>query len=100
MNIRHSLAAAALAAALLIPAHAAQAEGELLNVNTATVEQLAAVPGLNEELAKSIVQYRDDLGDLQSLDELTEVPGISKDLLGKLKDYIGLDAIAGAECSC
>ena len=38
--------------------------------------------------------------DLQTLDELTEVPGISKDLLGKLKDYIGLDAIAGAECSC
>lgn len=100
MNIRHSLAAAALAAALLIPAQAALAEGELLNVNTATTEQLAAVPGLNEELAKNIVQYRDDMGDLQSLDELTEVPGISKDLLGKLKDYIGLDAIAGAECSC
>ena len=100
MNIRHSLAAAALAAALLIPAQAALAEGELLNVNTATAEQLAAVPGLNEELAKNIVQYRDDMGDLQSLDELTEVPGISKDLLGKLKDYIGLDAIAGAECSC
>lgn len=100
MNIRHSLAALALAAALLIPAQAALAEGELLNINTATVEQLAAVPGLNEELAKNIVQYRDDMGDLQSLDELTEVPGISKDLLGTLKDYIGLDAIAGAECSC
>lgn len=99
MNIRHSLAAAVIAAALLIPAQAALAE-DLLNVNTATVEQLAAVPGLNEELAKNIVQYRDDLGDLQSLDELTEVPGISKDLLGKLKDYIGLDAISGAECSC
>lgn len=100
MNIRHSLAALALAAALLFPAQAALAEGELLNINTATVEQLAAVPGLNEELAKNIVQYRDDMGDLQSLDELTEVPGISKDLLGTLKDYIGLDAIAGAECSC
>lgn len=99
MNIRHSLAAAVIAAALLIPAQAALAE-DLLNVNTATLEQLAAVPGLNEELAKNIVQYRDDMGDLQSLDELTEVPGISKDLLGKLKDYIGLDAIAGAECSC
>lgn len=99
MNIRHSLAAAVIAAALLIPAQAALAE-DLLNVNTATVEQLAAVPGLNEELAQNIVQYRDDLGDLQSLDELTEVPGISKDLLGKLKDYIGLDAISGAECSC
>ena len=100
MKIRHSLAAAALAVALLVPAHAALAEGELLNINTATVEQLAAVPGLSEELAQNIVQYRDDMGDLQTLDELTEVPGISKDLMGKLKDYIGLDAIAGAECSC
>ena len=56
MKIRHSFAAAALAVALLVPAHAALAEGELLNVNTATVEQLAAVPGLSEELAQIIVQ--------------------------------------------
>ena len=48
------IAAAVIAAALLVPAHGAFAEDELLNINTATVEQLAQVPGLNEELAKAI----------------------------------------------
>lgn len=100
MNIRHTMAAAVIAAALILPVQSAMAQDELINVNTATVEQLAAVPGLNEEIAKGIVQYREDMGDIQTLDELTEVPGISKDLLGKLQKYLGLDAISGAECSC
>ena len=73
---------------------------KLLNVNSATVEELAAVPGLNDYLAKKIVEYREEMGDIQTLDELIEIEGISRDLLGKLKDYLGLDAISGAECSC
>lgn len=99
MNLRRTLASVALAAALLVPAQASLA-ADLLNINTATVEQLAAVPGLTEDIARGIVQYREDMGDFQSLDELTEVEGINNDLLGKLKEYIGIDAIAGAECSC
>lgn len=101
MNIRQSIAAALVAAALVIPAQFAVAQdAELLNVNTATVEELAAVPGLNAELAAGIIQYREDMGDIQSLDELTEIPGISRDLLNQLKAFLGIDAIAGAECSC
>ena len=100
MNLRNNIAAAVIAAALLVPAHGAFAEDELLNINTATVEQLAQVPGLNEELANAIVQYRDDMGDIQSMDELTEVPGMSKDLLESIKTRVGLEAVAGAECNC
>lgn len=100
MNLRNNIAAAVIAAALLVPAHSAFAEDDLLNINTATVEQLAQVPGLNEELAKAIVQYRDDMGDIQSMDELAEVPGITKDLLENMKKHVGLEAVAGAECNC
>lgn len=102
MNIRQSIAATLVAIALVIPAQmaVAQEDAELLNVNTATIEELAAVPGLNAELAAGIIQYREDMGDIQSLDELTEVPGISRDLLTQLKEHLGIDAIAGAECSC
>ena len=100
MNLRNNIAAAVIAAALLIPSYNAFAEDELLNINTATVEQLAQVPGLNEELAKAIVQYRDDMGDIQSMDQLAEVPGISKDLLENVKKHVGLEAVAGAECNC
>lgn len=85
--------------ALLLGSGFAFAEGELLNVNTATEAELAAVPGMNADLAKAIVSYRNDMGDIQSLDELLEV-GVSKDLLEKLKSHIGLDALSGAECAC
>ena len=35
-----------------------------------------------------------------SMDELAEVPGISKDLLENVKKHVGLEAVAGAECNC
>ena len=72
----------------------------MLLLFSASVDDLAQVPGLNEELAKAIVQYRDDMGDIQSMDELTEVPGMSKDLLESIKTRVGLEAVAGAECNC
>ncbi len=73
---------------------------EAVNVNTATQEQLAAVPGLNADLAKAIIQYREEMGDFMSIDELADVPGMSKDILNKAKDALQVEAISGAECNC
>lgn len=98
--MKFSLIVSACLLSLVLLAPVQEANAELINVNTATAEQLSAVPGMNAEIAAGIIQYRTDMGDIQSLDELTEIPGISKDLLGKLKEFIGLDAISGAECSC
>ena len=78
----------------------ANPEASKLNVNTATLEQLQKVPGITPEIAKEIVQYREEMGDIQNLDELTEVKGITKELLGKLKEFISVDAISGSECTC
>ncbi len=75
-------------------------EASKLNVNTASAEQLQKVPGITAEIAGSIVKYREEMGDIQNLDELVEVKGISKELLGKLKEFISVDAIAGSECTC
>lgn len=88
------LAAAAFAADTDNP------EANKLNVNTASAEELAKVPGITPEIAKAIVAYREEMGDIQNLDELTEVKGINKELLGKLKEFISTDAIAGSECTC
>ena len=52
---------------------AADENPEKVNVNTATVEQLAKLPGVTPELAGAIVKYREEVGDYQGVDELLQV---------------------------
>ena len=75
-------------------------EEEGVNVNTATQEELASVPGLNADLAKAIVSYREEMGDFMSIDELSDVPGMSKENLEQAKEVLRVDAVSGAECNC
>ena len=56
-----------------------------LNLNTATQEELAQLPGIGEELARRIVEYREAHGAFESMEELMEVSGIGE---GK---FAGLD---------
>jgi competence protein ComEA len=94
-----ALATALVLAAAVSPALAE--DEERLNVNSATVEQmLSAVPGLPGTVAGAIVQYREEMGDIQSMDELLDIDGVNKDLLEAIKKGMGLDALSGAECSC
>jgi competence protein ComEA len=71
-----------------------------LNVNTATVEQLAAVPGMTPELAQKIVDYRNEMGDITNIDELKDIEGMSQDVLDQVKDHIGVEGIEGSDCTC
>jgi competence protein ComEA len=57
-----------LAAALLLA----------LNLNTATVQQLEALPGVGPVLAKRIVEFRQKKGGFKRVEELLAVPGISE----------------------
>ncbi|MCE3238447.1 MAG: comEA [Gammaproteobacteria bacterium] len=48
-----------------------------LNINSATVEELAKVKGLNAVKAAKIVKYRDANGNFTSLDDLKKVKGLA-----------------------
>lgn len=98
--MKRSLISALVLALCLVFASAASAEENGLNVNTATQQELAAVPGLNADLAKAIVQYREEMGDFMSIDELSDVPGMDKEALDAAKQALRVDAISGAECNC
>ncbi|MGA3227753.1 MAG: helix-hairpin-helix domain-containing protein, partial [Acidobacteriaceae bacterium] len=50
-----------------------------VNVNTAAAAQLEEALGLTEKEAGAIVSYREQNGDIKSLDQLKAVPGISPD---------------------
>ena len=72
MNIK-TIASAVLAAVVLCAAPAF-ADGKM-NLNTATEQELSANPAVGPELAKGIVEFRENVGDIKSMDELLEVKG-------------------------
>lgn len=62
--------------------------GDLVNINTATVEELTALSGIGEVKAQAIVDYRDENGWFSSPEELTNVSGIGEKTLEKIIDGI------------
>jgi competence protein ComEA len=59
-----------------------------LDLNTATLEQLNALPGIGESKARAILDYRIKKGRFSRIDELTEVKGIGEKMLAKLKEFL------------
>ena len=68
-----------------------EAEGEtgaLVNVNTATTDQLEGLPGIGEVLAQAIVDYRTESGPFASVDQLEDVSGIGPSILEDIRDLV------------
>ncbi|MFC3032381.1 ComEA family DNA-binding protein [Pseudoalteromonas fenneropenaei] len=63
---------------------------QLININTASVEDLASLPGIGKRKAEAIIAYREQQGEFKSVEELTQVKGIGEKLVAKLKDRIAL----------
>jgi len=59
-----------------------------INLNTATAEQLEAIPGIGPVLAQRIIEYRQTRGRFQSVDELLEVRGIGPKRLESMRPYV------------
>jgi competence protein ComEA len=60
----------------------------LVDLNTATADQLDALPEIGPVTAASILAWRDEHGGFSSVDELLEVDGIGEATLGKLAPYV------------
>ena len=61
---------------------------KLININTATVEELKTIPGIGESKAKSIVEYRSKFGNFKSISDIQNVTGIGSKLYEEIKTYI------------
>lgn len=62
--------------------------GAKINVNTATAEELDALPGIGPALAGRIIAYRQQHGSFASVEELSNVSGISPKMVDGLRDKI------------
>lgn len=59
-----------------------------IDLNTATVEQLDALPGIGPVMAAAIVAWRDANGKFTSVDQLSDVDGIGPARLEKLRSLV------------
>ncbi len=62
-------------------------EGKV-NINKASKEQLMTLPGVGASRADSIIKYREEQGNFQSIEDIMQVSGIKEGLFEKIKDFI------------
>ncbi len=76
----------------IIISTATQEEGEekqtKVNINTANLEKLQTLPGIGESTARKIVEYREQNGKFQSIEDIKNVSGIGDSKFNSLKDLI------------
>jgi len=59
-----------------------------VNLNSASLDVLACLPGLNRELAQAIVSHRQSSGFFPNIAWLLKVPGISRDIFKQLAPLV------------
>lgn len=59
-----------------------------VNINTATSEELQALPGIGRTRAEAIVAYREEHGPFVYPEDLRKVSGIGEGVLAKILDHI------------
>lgn len=60
----------------------------IVHLNSATVEELDALPGIGPATAQKIVEHRERHGAFRSIDELDAVPGIGPARLEELRELV------------
>ncbi len=62
---------------------------DLIDLNTATQQELDTLPGIGPALAAEIVKWRENRGTIiQTTDELTQVSGIGKATVEKIREFV------------
>ena len=92
------LGSTALAAANEPAGHAAGgAIVGVVNVNSATAEELALLPGVGPAKAQAILEYRKEHGAFKRVEDLSEVKGIGDKALERMRPHVALDGKSTAQ---
>ena len=64
------------------------AGGPRININSASAEELDALPGIGEVMAGRIIAFRESNGPYRSVDDLIHVQGISAKTIERFRDLV------------
>jgi competence protein ComEA len=67
---------------------ATAAVGALVNINTASLDELEQLSGVGPATAQAIIDYRTEQGPFTSIDDIKNVPGIGDAKFAAMKDAI------------
>ncbi|GIM29225.1 DNA-binding protein [Clostridium polyendosporum] len=65
-----------------------QSSNGVININTASKEELDKLPGIGEVTAAKIIEYREKNGSFNNISELKKIDRIGEKLFEKIKDQI------------
>ena len=60
----------------------------MINLNTATKEQLMTLPGIGEAKADAIIRYRTETGLFASTEDVMNISGIKNSVYEKIRDKV------------
>lgn len=63
-------------------------QSDLIDINTASAEELDKLPNIGPARAADIIAYREENGDFSSIEELKNISGIGDKTFENLKDLI------------
>ena len=61
-----------------------------ISINQANLEELIELPGIGENIAQRIIEYRNENGFFQKLEDIMLIKGIKQSIFNKIKDFIRL----------
>ena len=61
-----------------------------ININFASSEELISLPGIGEQIAKNIIDYRNQYGAFNVKEDLKNVKGIGEKKFEQIKDLISV----------
>lgn len=59
-----------------------------VNINTAKIEELQNIPGVGPSIAQAIIDYRDENGKFEAIEDIKNVSGVGESKYKKMEEYI------------